>query len=57
MKHILKCAKCGAYSIKKVCSCGGACIIVKPAKFSIEDRYAAYRRKAKEYELREKGLI
>jgi len=47
MKVILKCEDCGKYTMKKVCACGGNALTEKPAKFSIEDKYGSYRRKAK----------
>lgn len=47
MKHILKCLKCGNYTIKDLCSCGGNAVTVVPARYGPEDRYAEYRRKAK----------
>ena len=47
MKHILKCEKCGEYSIKETCKCGGKAVNPKPAKYSPDDPYAEYRRKAK----------
>ena len=46
-KHILKCSVCGSYTMNAKCKCGGKAVISKPAKFSIEDKYAKYRRKAK----------
>jgi len=48
MKHILKCEKCGKYTMKELCSCGSKAITTKPAKFSVDDKYAKYRREAKE---------
>lgn len=57
MKHILKCESCGNYTLKEICSCGGKAIGIKPPKFSLKDDYAGYRRKAKEKEWKEKGLI
>ena len=58
MKHILKCVKCGKYSMKERCPvCDAECVIVKPAKYSPEDKYAKYRREAKKEELKEKGLL
>ncbi|MDP2749666.1 MAG: nucleolar RNA-binding Nop10p family protein [Nanoarchaeota archaeon] len=48
MKHILKCSKCGSYTLKESCNCGSATTNPKPAKFSPEDKYAHLRRKAKE---------
>lgn len=46
-KHILKCTSCGNYTLKEKCKCGSKAMTPKPAKFSIEDKYASYRRKAK----------
>jgi rRNA maturation protein Nop10 len=46
--HILKCESCGSYGLGEVCSCGFKRQKVAPAKFSPEDKYASYRRKAKE---------
>lgn len=45
MKHILKCPKCGKYTLKKKCC--EKTIKVGPAKYSVEDKYGDYRRKAK----------
>lgn len=54
MKHILYCQKCKAYTMKQVCpKCGTKTIQKKPAKFSPEDPYGKYRRKAK----KEQGLL
>ena len=47
MKSILNCEKCGNYTMKDICACGGKTATRKPAKFSIEDKYGSYRRKAK----------
>jgi H/ACA ribonucleoprotein complex subunit 3 len=45
---ILKCANCGAYTLKESCMrCGGVTNRVRPAKFSPEDRYGKYRRMMK----------
>ena len=57
MKSILKCENCGKYTLKSVCVCGAKATTPKPAKFSIEDKYGAYRRKAKIDEFKNKGLI
>ena len=57
MKHILKCRECGSYTMSKKCSCGGDAIIVRPAKFSVEDAYGGYRRKAKRELLAKEGLL
>lgn len=47
MKHILKCLKCGKYTLKEKCSCGGKAVSAKPAKYSPEDKFGKYRRLAK----------
>ena len=39
------------------CDCGGEAVNVKPAKFSIEDKYGAYRRKVKKDGLLKEGLL
>lgn len=40
---ILKCGKCGKYTLEKYCGCGGDCLSTRPAKFSLEDKYSKYR--------------
>jgi len=57
MKHILKCSKCGKYTMKQVCECGGKAVLSKPPKYSPEDKYGHYRRKVKKPELIKKGLL
>jgi H/ACA ribonucleoprotein complex subunit 3 len=46
-KHILFCNSCKKYTIKETCSCGSLTKSVKPAKFSLEDKWGKYRREAK----------
>jgi len=57
MKTILKCENCGKYTMKKICLCNGKTKTQKPAKFSLEDKYGYYRRKAKIDYFKEKGLL
>jgi len=57
MLKILKCKKCGNYTLKEICSCKERAITPKPAKFSLPDKYASYRRKIKFDSLKEKGYI
>ncbi len=57
MKNILKCQGCGKYTMKEVCACRSKSLTPKPAKFSIEDKYGSYRRKAKIDEFKSRGLI
>lgn len=54
MKHIYFCKKCQVYTMKEICpKCNTKTIQPKPAKFSPEDPYGKYRRKAK----KEQGLL
>ena len=48
--HILKCKSCGKYGLEEHCDCGSKKARVEPAKYSPEDKYAEYRRQAKEKE-------
>jgi len=57
MKHILKCESCGEYTIKEKCGCAGNAVNPKPPKYSPEDSYGEYRRKAKKQSLIEKGFL
>ncbi len=50
MTHILKCEQCGEYGLDEACSCGSKRKIITPPKYSPEDKYAKYRRQAKELE-------
>ncbi|PIN81297.1 ribosome biogenesis protein [Candidatus Woesearchaeota archaeon CG10_big_fil_rev_8_21_14_0_10_32_9] len=50
MVHILKCTQCESYGLDELCTCGSKRIIIIPPKFSPEDKYAKYRRQAKEQE-------
>jgi rRNA maturation protein Nop10 len=46
MKRMKKCIVCGHYTLDDT-HCKRAAITPHPAKFSIDDKYADYRRKAK----------
>lgn len=47
-KEILRCPKCGKYTMQKMCEkCCTEAISTKPAKYSVEDKYGEYRRKFK----------
>jgi len=44
--------------MKDLCpSCSSKCVSSRPAKFSIEDKYARYRRAAKQEDLIKRGLL
>ena len=57
MKHILKCKSCGKYSLSEECSCKGKAVRPIPPKYSPDDKYADYRRKAKEEEYIHQGML
>ena len=49
MQHIMKCPKCSKYTMEDTCSvCNVATIKPRPAKLPVNDKYAKYRRAAKE---------
>ena len=55
---IFKCNKCNLHTLKENCpKCNKKTNTVKPPKFSIQDKYADYRRKAKRPELEKNGLL
>jgi H/ACA ribonucleoprotein complex subunit 3 len=45
---ILRCTTCQSYGLSESCSCGGKRMMCRPPKYSPEDKYAKYRRLAKE---------
>jgi len=49
MTHLFKCSNCGQYTLnQKTCpKCGGSVFSPRPAKYSPQDKYGEYRRKAK----------
>lgn len=54
MKHILKCSKCSAYTVSDKCpKCSAKAVSPKPAKYSPADKYAKYRRIAKEEDMKD----
>jgi len=57
MKHILKCKSCKKYTLSDKCECSGEAVTPIPPKYSPEDKYGEYRRRAKKESLEEKGLI
>ena len=56
MYEILLCQKCSTFTLEKE-HCSEKTIPPKPPKFSPSDKYAAYKRKVKEPDLRKKGLL
>lgn len=56
MKHIMKCSKCGSYTLKSRC-CNEKTAEPRPLKFSPDDKYADYRRRFKKEERIKRGLL
>ena len=57
MKHIFKCIVCNKYTMKESCDCGTKAINPKPLKFSVDDKFSSYRRKAKIEDYIKRGLV
>ncbi|PIN70575.1 ribosome biogenesis protein [Candidatus Woesearchaeota archaeon CG11_big_fil_rev_8_21_14_0_20_43_8] len=56
--NILRCEKCGKYTLKKSCSgCGTDTISPIPPKYSPEDKYARFRRSEKRKQFEERGWL
>jgi H/ACA ribonucleoprotein complex subunit 3 len=50
--EILYCKDCDLFTLKKECpSCQAKTLSTKPAKYSPEDKYGEYRRRAKQQSL------
>ncbi|MBI4143320.1 ribosome biogenesis protein [Candidatus Woesearchaeota archaeon] len=57
MRHIYKCVKCGKYTMKETCDCGHKTMLARPVKYSSDDKFSSYRRKAKIDDYRNRGLL
>lgn len=57
MRKIRKCPACGTYTLSETCSCSIKTILPKPAKYSPEDKFARFRRQAKEEQRKQEGLL
>ena len=58
MKHLRKCFNCNVYTMKEKCpKCNNQANVAAPVKFSPEDKYGVYRRKAKKESLLKEGLL
>ncbi len=55
-RHIKKCLKQCTYTLNNQCPDGSVPVLPYPPKFSLDDKYAAYRREIKKEGLIEKGL-
>ncbi len=57
MKRIFKCTKCNKYTMKETCDCGNKTLLSRPLKYTPNDKFAVYRRKAKLGEYARRGLL
>ncbi|NOZ81459.1 MAG: ribosome biogenesis protein [DPANN group archaeon] len=55
--HILYCVADRSYTLRDTCPDGSAALSRKPPKYSVEDKYASYRRKVKRPVLEARGLL
>ena len=54
-KHIMKCPSCGKYTLSSKCC--DVTVLPRPPKFSLDDKYAKYRRQVKKAALEKEGLL
>ena len=58
MATIYKCNKCDIYTLKTICpNCTSKTSTPKPSKFSLEDKYGIYRRKARQNDMEDKEAV
>jgi len=57
MKHIYKCLKCNKHTMREICNCGNKTMMAKPVRYSSEDKFSSYRRKAKIEDYKKRGLL
>ena len=57
MKRISRCDNCKKYTMGEICGCGSKTIIAAPIKYSPDDKFVHYRRKAKLEEYSKRGFI
>ncbi len=57
MARLLRCTACGRYTLSEACPCGGTAASPKPPKYSPEDRFARFRRQAKEEQRKQEGVL
>ena len=57
MKHIFKCNNCSKYTMKETCDCGNRTLLARLMKYTPDDKFSSYRRKAKLGEYAKRGLL
>ena len=57
MQDITYCAVCKKHTMKDTCDCTLKTAPVGPMRYSPEDKYGSYRRKAKEAERKAQGVL
>jgi len=57
MRHIFKCSSCNKYTMKETCSCGNKTLFSRPVKYTPNDKFSSYKRKAKIEQYVKRGLL
>ena len=58
MKRIQYCAADNRFTLKETCpDCGKVTMTTQPPKYSVDDKYASYRREAKKVSRQEAGHL
>lgn len=57
MRDIMHCPVCKKHTMNDVCDCTMNTMPVAPVRYSPQDKYASYRRKAKEAERKAAGIV
>lgn len=57
MQDIKYCPACKKHTLNETCGCTLKTMPVQPVKYSPEDKYGSYRRKAKEAERKSQGIL
>lgn len=57
MKHVYKCLNCDKYTMKETCDCNRKTMLARPVRYSDEDKFASYKRRAKIEDYKNRGLL
>ncbi|MBI2650786.1 ribosome biogenesis protein [Candidatus Woesearchaeota archaeon] len=56
-KRIFKCNNCNKYTMKETCDCGNKTLFSRPVKYTPNDKFSSYKRKAKIAIYASRGLL
>ena len=57
IRHIFKCNNCNKFTMKEICDCGNNTLFSRPMKYTPNDKFGSYRRKAKIALYANRGLL